>query len=156
ADGTDVAALHAFRIRGKELRYAMELLAGAFLPDFREKLCPVVETLQDRLGALNDLATAQTRLRQRIEKADDTAEAEHLRRLLAEEQERFEQMHREFMSWFTPPLQQQLRAGFDALLAGSVRAEQGLKRGFSSSASPDPPGEGEAGPPRVSPGTTMP
>jgi CHAD domain-containing protein len=115
ADGTDMAALHAFRIRGKELRYAMELLAGAFPPDFRDKLYPVVETLQDRLGALNDLATAQTRLRQRIEEADDPAEAEHLRRLLAEEQARCEQMQREFVSWFTPPLQQ-LRGGFDSLL----------------------------------------
>jgi CHAD domain-containing protein len=122
SDGTDMAALHAFRIRGKELRYALELLAGAFPADFRDKLYPVVETLQDRLGALNDLATAQTRLRQRIDEADEPAEAEHLQKLQAEEQARFEQMHREFINWFTTPLQQQLRAWFDSLLAGSVRA----------------------------------
>jgi CHAD domain-containing protein/uncharacterized protein Yka (UPF0111/DUF47 family) len=155
ADGTDVAALHAFRIRGKELRYAMELLAGAFPADFREKLYPVVETLQDRLGALNDLATAQTHLRQRIEEADDPAEAEHLRRLLAEEQARCEQMHRGFVNWFPPQLRQ-LRAGFDSLLAGPVGLGQGLKRVFNSSASPDPPGEGEARPSRVSTGAKVP
>lgn len=131
ADGTDTVALHRFRIRSKELRYAMELLAGAFPFDFREQLYPVVETLQDRLGAMNDLATEQTRLRQRIEDADEPAEAEHLQKLLAEEEARFEQMHREFMNWFTPPLQQQLRARFDSLLGGSVSA----KREFSLSAS---------------------
>jgi hypothetical protein len=95
---------------------------------FREKLYPLVETLQDRLGAINDLATAQIRLRQRIEEADDRAEAEHLQKLLAEEQTSCEQMHRDFVNWFTPPLQQQLRTGFESLLAGSVRAERKLKR----------------------------
>jgi CHAD domain-containing protein len=128
ADGTDMAALHAFRIRGKELRYSMELLAGAFGPDFRENLYPLVETLQDRLGVLNDLVTAQTRLRKRIEEADGPAEAEHLQKLLAEEQARFEHVHREFVNWFTPPLHQQLRGRFDSLLARSGRAEQELKR----------------------------
>jgi hypothetical protein len=141
ADGTDMAALHAFRIRGKELRYGMELVGGAFGPDFREKLYPLVETLQDRLGALNDLATAQTRLRKRVEKADGRVEAGHLQKLLVEEQARFEDMHREFVDWFTPSLQQQLRAGFDSLLAGSVRPEQDLKKAFGSLAFPDPPRE---------------
>jgi CHAD domain-containing protein/uncharacterized protein Yka (UPF0111/DUF47 family) len=154
-DGTDMAALHAFRIRGKELRYGMELLAGAFGPDLREKLYPLVETLQDRLGALNDLATAQTRLCKAIKEADGPAEAEHLQKLLAEEQARFEQVHREFLNWFTPPLRQQLRAGFDSLLAVSMRAEQVLKRAFCSSAFPDPPGEDEARPSRVSTGTEV-
>jgi CHAD domain-containing protein len=128
ADGTDMVALHAFRIRGKELRYSMELLAGAFGPDFRDNLYPLVETLQDKLGVLHDQATAQTCLRKRIEEADSATEAEHLQKLLAEEQARFEQMHQEFVNWFTPSFQQQLRAGFDSVLAGSVQAEQVLKR----------------------------
>ena len=128
AHRTDMAALHAFRIRGKELRYSMELLAGAFGPDFRDNLYPLVETLQDKLGVLHDQATAQTCLRKRIEEADSATEAEHLQKLLAEEQARFEQMHQEFVNWFTPSFQQQLRAGFDSVLAGSVQAEQVLKR----------------------------
>jgi CHAD domain-containing protein len=128
ADGRDMVAFHAFRIRSKELRYNMELLAGAFGPDFRDNLYPLVETLQDKLGALNDQATAQTCLRKRIEEADSPTEAEHPQKLLAEEQARFEQMHQEFVNWFTPSLQQQLRAGFDSVLARSVQAEQVLKR----------------------------
>lgn len=118
ADATAVAALHGFRIRGKELRYALELLAAAFPPVLREQLYPVVETLQDRLGDINDAATAQTRLRRQIEKVDDITEAKHLQKLLVDEQARFERMHRGFVKWFAPPLQQQLRAGFDSLLAG--------------------------------------
>src|SRR5262249_32604120 len=58
ADHTDAAALHQFRIRGKELRYAMELLAGAFPESLRTELYPAVEAIQDRLGEVNDLATA--------------------------------------------------------------------------------------------------
>jgi CHAD domain-containing protein len=127
-DMTDMAALHAFRIRGKKLRYGMELLAGAFGPDLGEKLYPLVETLQDRLGAINDLATAQAHLRQRIEEVDDRVEAKHLRKLLAAEQASRKQMCRDFVNWFTPRVQQQLRAGFESLLASTVRAEPELKR----------------------------
>ena len=32
---SDAAALHAFRIQGKQVRYAMEIFAGAFDEDFR-------------------------------------------------------------------------------------------------------------------------
>jgi CHAD domain-containing protein len=38
--GADLVALHHFRIRGKQLRYAMELLAPAFRAEFRDKLYP--------------------------------------------------------------------------------------------------------------------
>ena len=50
--------LHAFRIEGKQLRYAMEIFAGAFPPAFRGELYPLVEQLQERLGKINDHATA--------------------------------------------------------------------------------------------------
>ena len=53
----DVNALHRFRIRGKELRYAMELLAAAFPVGFRDELYPVVEQLQELLGDIIDHAT---------------------------------------------------------------------------------------------------
>src|SRR5262249_42440970 len=55
---TDVEALHAFRIQGKQVRYAMEIFAGAFDADFRLELYPLVVSLQDRLGAINDHVTA--------------------------------------------------------------------------------------------------
>ncbi len=49
-----VAALHEFRIRGKALRYAIELLAPAFRPELRSEIYPEVETLQERLGNITD------------------------------------------------------------------------------------------------------
>src|SRR5262249_51238074 len=58
ANPADAAALHRLRIRGKELRYLMELLAGAFPGPFLTRLYPTVEAFQDRLGKVNDLATA--------------------------------------------------------------------------------------------------
>jgi CHAD domain-containing protein len=109
-------ALHRFRIRGKELRYAMELLAGAFAPAFRDNLYPAVETLQDQLGAINDLATAQSRLRQRIGRAGHGPEVRHLRHLLDDQHARLEQARAAFHGWWTPRLRQALRDGFgDAL-----------------------------------------
>jgi uncharacterized protein Yka (UPF0111/DUF47 family) len=74
---------------------------------------------------------------------------------LVEEQARLEQMHREFVNWFTPSLQQQLRAGFDSMLAQSIRAEQDLKKTFSSPAFPDPPREDKARPSSFSSGTAV-
>ena len=100
-DDSDASALHRFRIRAKELRYEMELLAGAFPPDFVDKLYPVVETLQQQLGEINDHATAQPRLRQSIDTADDPSEADHLRTLLEDEQARLNRSRRTFLQWWT-------------------------------------------------------
>jgi CHAD domain-containing protein len=50
----DVAALHEVRIRGKQLRYAMEICSPCFAPAFREVLYPAVEDAQEILGDFND------------------------------------------------------------------------------------------------------
>jgi hypothetical protein len=107
----------------------MELLAGAFPARFRQVLCPVVETLQDKLGEINDLATAQNHLRRSMKTADGDAEVDHLQRLLAEGKTRLEQLRQGFLQWYTPLFQKALRAEFDELLAASARA----KRGFGPS-----------------------
>jgi len=61
-DLTDADNLHQVRIAGKRLRYAMEILAGCFLPAFREQLYPAVETMQEILGRANDCRFAISRL----------------------------------------------------------------------------------------------
>ena len=63
----------------------MELLAGAFPEQVRTALYPTIEALQDRLGEINDLATAKTRLQKKIAKADDAADVAAWRRLLTHE-----------------------------------------------------------------------
>ena len=56
----DAEGRHGLRIRAKKLRYAAELLADAFPehPKRRRRFAASLKTLQDRLGALNDLAVA--------------------------------------------------------------------------------------------------
>ena len=58
ADLNDIEALHQLRIEGKSVRYAMELLSPAFEGSFRKDLYPVFASVQERLGAINDHASA--------------------------------------------------------------------------------------------------
>jgi CHAD domain-containing protein len=156
ADPADEAALHQLRIRGKELRYQMELLAGAFPDSCRTHLYPTVEAMQDRLGEVNDLATATARLRQKIEAAGDRKKAASWRGLLRNEQAELDQARQKFWAWCTPQVLQDLRDGFEALLRepthpGSPR--KGRPPGTPSAppraprpATDPPPGDGDGSP----------
>lgn len=120
--GADLTALHRFRIRGKQLRYAMELLAPAFPAEFRDKLYPAVENLQEKLGAINDLTMVQQHLRRQLKAADDSERAAALRQLLTAERRRLEETRREFLRWFNRARRQELRAGFEAVLDRELAA----------------------------------
>jgi CHAD domain-containing protein len=61
-DLEDYEKLHRVRILGKQLRYAMEVFATCFQYDFRDKIYPAVEEMQDILGYANDSFTAAKRL----------------------------------------------------------------------------------------------
>jgi len=63
-EDAEMEAIHQFRIRGKALRYAIELLASAFGPELRSTCYPIVEELQERLGKINDHVTACDQLRE--------------------------------------------------------------------------------------------
>ena len=90
ADFGDYALLHAFRIEGKHLRYAMEIFAAAFEPSFRDQLYPLIADLQDRLGKINDHATASERFTSWLSESDvDDALRSTLETLVAEEQKRW-------------------------------------------------------------------
>lgn len=58
-DELSVPELHRLRIQLKRLRYAAELLGGLFPGRRRERYLGPLPRLQDRLGQLADLATAQ-------------------------------------------------------------------------------------------------
>src|SRR5207253_2054214 len=49
----DYEHLHQVRIAGKQLRYAMEVLAPCYEPPFAEELYPAVEQMQEILGRAN-------------------------------------------------------------------------------------------------------
>jgi len=57
----DAAGLHALRIRCKKLRYAQQCLQP-LLSDRLDHRLEVLVNAQERLGELNDLASAQTRM----------------------------------------------------------------------------------------------
>jgi CHAD domain-containing protein len=118
--GSEARALHRFRIRAKALRYAMELLAGAFPAAFRDELYPVVGALQEKLGLVNDLAVAQERLEKRMARTGDPAELSDLRRRLAGTGEELARAREDFRRWWTPAARDALRGRFEELLRPPV------------------------------------
>ncbi len=102
AELDDAAAMHAFRIQSKQVRYAMEIFGGAFDDDFRKELYPLVVTLQDRLGAINDHVTAQTYFAAWHAEADSCAVRASLEMGIDCEQQALEASRREFLDWWSP------------------------------------------------------
>jgi CHAD domain-containing protein len=117
SDLHDLRSLHRFRIRGKELRYAMELLAPAFPAAFQEQLYAVVEELQERLGEIHDHAVAKTRFDKWIIQTKSKREVVHVRKLLGQERGKLDTLVANFASWWTPEFEANLRESFQRLLS---------------------------------------
>jgi CHAD domain-containing protein len=112
--------LHRFRIAGKALRYAMEPLVGAFPTAFRDELYPLFGAMQDRLGQINDLFSARSRLTKRSADTGDPAELSELRRQLAATDDDLSRVRGEFHCWWTPAQHELLRARFADVLGGPL------------------------------------
>jgi len=112
ADLSDPAALHAFRIEGKQVRYAMEIFGGTFNEPFRQELYPLVVALQDRLGAINDHVTASAHLDEWGEKAESAELREACRLGREQEQTQLAQLLKEFLDWWTDERRHELRHHF--------------------------------------------
>lgn len=112
AEMSDAEALHKFRIQGKQVRYAMEIFAGAFDADFRHELYPIVAALQDRLGAINDHVTAEKYLTQWRDETDSCALRQALDMGLSHEQHSRELARQEFLAWWTPQRREDLSGRF--------------------------------------------
>lgn len=104
-DWHDAEATHRFRIAGKRLRYAMEVLSSALPSAYRESLYPLLESLQERLGELNDLAVARVRIGEWFDRSpqplDESESAVLRQKLSARHEERLQQ----FAAWSADPLQ---------------------------------------------------
>ncbi|HEV3417458.1 MAG TPA: CHAD domain-containing protein [Pirellulales bacterium] len=70
ANLADTSKLHLFRISGKQLRYAMEIFAGAFPSSFVEQVYPQVAELQEKLGEINDHVSALAHFQEWLPKFD--------------------------------------------------------------------------------------
>jgi CHAD domain-containing protein len=118
-DLADVAALHQFRIHGKQLRYAMEVFAGALDGEFRGDLYRQVEQVQERLGQLNDHATGLARFRGWRQQWKDPALDGPLSQLIEREEAALAQAQRDFFRWWTGQRAAELRQRFRQLLAAA-------------------------------------
>ena len=98
----DQAALHRFRISGKDLRYAMEVLAGAFPAELSNDLYPVVELLQGKTGKITDHADACRRLEKRLAKHRSRREAGAAAHMLEAERARLNEATQAFHDWWSP------------------------------------------------------
>ena len=118
ADGdlSDPTALHAFRIQGKRLRYAMEIFAGAFAAALRKKLYPQVERLQEKLGNINDHASARRHFADWIGTIERPEVVELLRTMGDEETAALAESTAKFFEWWTTKRSDSLRVGFAQLL----------------------------------------
>ena len=96
ADPTDLSALHRFRIRGKQLRYGIELLAPAYPSALKKEVYPELRRLQEQLGEVNDRAVAVRRLEQWIAGESDPECRRRLTDLLQMEQEQRDAAMEEF------------------------------------------------------------
>lgn len=112
AELDDAAAMHAFRIQSKQVRYAMEIFAGAFDDAFRKELYPQVESLQDRLGAINDHVTAQTYFAAWYTDEDASAIRAALETAMDREQQELETRRQEFLDWWSAGRREDLARRF--------------------------------------------
>lgn len=117
----DVGELHQFRILSKRVRYAMEVFAEAFDASFRDDLYPLVEQVQERLGAVNDHATAIARYQQWLSVWDDSLLADPLTQLLDVEHAALAASQRAFQQWWTAERADELRRRFEDTLSAPAR-----------------------------------
>ena len=117
-DLKDIASLHQFRIAGKKLRYAMELLSAAFCSELRKNAYPLLETLQDHLGKVNDRASALVRIQRWIAESEDSEKAVYLRTMLESGHAELDEACRCFSAWWTTQRRNQMRDAFDQTLGG--------------------------------------
>jgi CHAD domain-containing protein len=104
--------LHQLRIAGKQLRYALEIFHGIFPADMREEIYPQIEELQERLGTINDHATAQALFQSWLgEMPADGLSAAVAKRVVKEHKSLVR--HREkFLEWWSTGQRERIEAYF--------------------------------------------
>lgn len=114
-DTHDTQLLHQFRVRGKQLRYVIEALSSAFPQSIREQLYPAVETLQEKLGQINDYSVAIGILQHMLDEAPGRSLREEAGEVLELEKRQLQEQLMRFREWWVPAFIDGLRtmtAGF--------------------------------------------
>lgn len=105
----NVTQMHALRIRGKKLRYALEIFAAA-LPRRAVSRCrKSLELLQESLGEFTDHTAAADRLARWARSADAGANRAFLLMLRRDETARAAEARRQFSRWWNTARRRSLR-----------------------------------------------
>lgn len=110
-----IDALHNFRIAGKRLRYAIEIFASVS-PALRGEIYPRMEELQERLGQINDHASAVGRYSTWLAEWDDVELIDVLERLIVDEKTALNECLTQFHAWWTLAQADELEQRFEAAL----------------------------------------
>jgi CHAD domain-containing protein len=108
--------IHALRIEGKQLRYAMEIFSSMFSPRMRARCYDALERLQDTLGNFTDHAAAADRLRKLAHEPSSAANRHVLERLCAREEHQADQARKAFTKWWDADRRRALRRRFEQTL----------------------------------------
>lgn len=145
--------LHRLRLRGKRLRYALEIFAACISPAARTTLYPTMKRLQDQLGQINDsheivlrLETHLRALRDRAaarqrstDRSSGSGRAEALTALVRRFRRQRQRRVREFLDWCRTPEAEALLVDLSRIAPGPV-APSGAPA--ASPAAPPAPAEG--------------
>ena len=118
SDLENMESLHEFRLRGKDLRYAVELMAAAFPSRLRNELYPVIKQLQDRLGVINDHAVACARFKRWRKDSNNRKRRRRFLQQWQREQEALDQAIWEFARWWTARRSKWIQKRFRSLING--------------------------------------
>jgi CHAD domain-containing protein len=106
---TSLKRLHAFRIKVKEVRYCLELLRPGLPDEPFAKSYALVKKLTQRLGELNDHATAERILESLLANEQEGPVAEFLEQTLEAERQALGDSIARFKKWWSPRKQRRLR-----------------------------------------------
>jgi len=122
--------MHALRIAAKHLRYAMEAAETCYPPEFGGELYRAVESVQSRLGHINDLRNlisiaARVAAMERKRKKKRVAQARSLRELLETWTAALGDAQRAFLDVFLGGERDTLDASFRSILDGVPPCQDG-------------------------------
>jgi CHAD domain-containing protein len=112
-DLKDLSALHKFRIAGKRLRYALELVGDCFKRAPRKRAYAALDRLQMQLGAINDWRNLTVEIERALEGAKKRTLQTQLKRLLAAEHRRLAAAQAVWEGQWNEREHKRLRRAFD-------------------------------------------
>lgn len=127
-DTGDLKQLHRFRIRGKELRYTLELVASGGPAALRTKVYPEMEQLQEKLGAIHDSLVAMKRMERLSEDEKRSSLRPFAVATAKRESARLKRQVKAFGRWWTPKKAKEMQR-----LLTSVKRSRPVKKRTSSS-----------------------